>query len=94
LNHWLEEAMKLQVVRFGCAVSAVWGLTLMCVGVANLLVPGYGEAFLRLFDSIYPGYHYGQWGFWGVLVAVGYGVLDGWIAGVLLAWLYNKITRQ
>ncbi len=57
--------MKLQVVRFGCAVSAVWGLTLLCVGVANLLAPGYGEALLRLVESIYPGYHYGQWGFWG-----------------------------
>lgn len=86
--------MKLDVIRLGCAVSAVWGLMVLFAGIANLISPGYAEGFLKVIDSIYPGYHYGQWGFGGVVVATLYAVLDGWIVGVLFALFYNLFTKR
>jgi len=86
--------MKLDVIRLGCAVSAVWGLIVLGVGLVNLYSPGYGKAFLEIIDSIYPGYHAGQWGFRGVVVATLYAALDGWLTGVIFAWVYNFLTRK
>ncbi len=86
--------MKLNVIRFGCALSTIWGLIVFLVGLGNLLWPSYGVAFLKIVDSIYPGYHFGQWGFGGVVVATLYAVIDAWIMGVVFAWLYNKFTGK
>jgi hypothetical protein len=89
--------VRLQVIRFGCAVSTVWALAVFLAGVVNLLFAGYGAAFLQLIDSIYPGYNYGQWGIGGVLIATLYAAIDAWIMGVLIAWLYNlygKFTKK
>jgi hypothetical protein len=86
--------MKLDVIRFGCAVSSIWGLIVLSVGVTNLLWSSYGVAFLKIVDSIYPGYHIGQWGFGGVIVATLYALVDAWIVGVIFALLYNKFTKK
>lgn len=86
--------MRLHVIRFGCAVSSIWALMVFSVGVANVLWPGYGVEFLRIVDSIYPGYHFGQGGFLGVIFATLYAVVDGWVVGVVFAWLYNKFTKK
>ncbi len=86
--------MKLDVIRFGCAVSAVWGVCVFFVGLANLLWPTYGIEFLKIIDSIYPGYHFGLWGFGGVIVAAMYAAIDGWIVGAVFALFYNFITRK
>ena len=86
--------MKLDVVRLGFALSAVWGLIVLLVGIANLLWPGYAVAFLKIVDSIYPGYHYGQWGFTGVVVATLYAIIDGWVVGIVFAWFYNLFTKS
>jgi hypothetical protein len=57
----------------------VWGAVVFLVGVAHLLWPGYGGAFLDLIASIYPGYHVG--GFATVIVGTLYAALDGGVGG-------------
>ena len=86
--------MKFDVIRFGCAVASIWGLVILWAGVANLLWPTYGIEFLKIIDSIYPGYHFGQSGFGGVLVATLYAIIDAWIIGVIFALIYNKFTKK
>lgn len=89
--------MKLDVIRLGCAVSSVWALCVFGAGLTNLFWPGYGVEFLKIIDSIYPGYHFGKWGFGGVMVATLYAAVDGWVVGVLLAFFYNlyaKLKKQ
>jgi len=85
--------MKLDVVRLGCALSTVWGLVVLLCGIGNLIWPGYAVAFLKIIDSIYPGYKFGQWGFGGVIVATLYAVVDGWVMGAAFALLYNWFTK-
>lgn len=86
--------MKLDTLRFGFAVCVMWGLIVFLVAVGNMVITGYGEAFLKLIDSIYPGYHMGKWGFGGVVVATLYAALDGFIVGAVFAWLYNRLSKK
>jgi hypothetical protein len=38
------------------AIGLFWGGAILLVGVSNLIWPGYGQAFLQLAASMYPGY--------------------------------------
>ncbi len=80
-------------MRFGFAMAVVWGGIVLLAGIANLLWPAYAAELLKLVDSIYPGYHFGQWGLGGVIVGTLYGLIDGFIIGVIFAWLYNFLTK-
>lgn len=86
--------MKLDVMRFGFTMAIMWGAIVFLAGVANLIWPVYGVEFLKIVDSIYPGYHFGQWGFGGVIVGALYGLIDGFIIGMVFAWLYNLFMKR
>jgi hypothetical protein len=81
--------MKLSVKGTACAAALVCGiLAMFLTGIANLIWPSYGQEFLRLMASVYPGYHatpsFGQ-----VIVGTLYGLVDGAVGGAIFAWLYN-----
>jgi len=82
--------MKLSVSGVTLAAAIIWGLTVLLVGLANLAWPPYGEAFLNLIDSLYPGYHHQTPVTLGtVLVGTGYAILDGAVGGLFFAVIYN-----
>jgi hypothetical protein len=57
-------------------------------GVINLIWQGYGDAFLKMMASIYPGYHAaGSLG--DLIVGTLCALLDGVICGLVFGWLYN-----
>ncbi len=85
--------MKLDIKGVAIALGLVWGfLAMFLTGVANLVWPGYGQSFLNVMASLYPGYaataNIGQ-----VLVGTVYGLVDGAVAGAVFAWLYNRFAR-
>ncbi len=80
--------MKLNTMALAKAGGLLWGGLVLVVGLANLVWPSYGMAFLEMAASVYPGYSAGA-GFGSVVVGTLYGVLDGAIAGFLVGWLYN-----
>ncbi len=86
--------MKFNVIQLGLTLSIMWAVIVLFVGITNLLFPGYGVEFLRIVDSIYPGYHFGKWGFGGVIVSTLYAVLDGFIFGIVFAWLFNLLGKS
>jgi hypothetical protein len=65
---------------------------MLVLGIANLIWPGYAVGFLELMASIYPGYE--PAGFGSVIVGTLYGLVDGWIGGLIFAWLYNRFAPQ
>ncbi|MDH5534009.1 MAG: hypothetical protein OEZ08_00355 [Betaproteobacteria bacterium] len=83
--------MRLNIVALSLTAGLFWGAAILIVGAANLAWPGYGQAFLQLIASIYPGYHPGP-GFGQVLIATLYGVVDGTIGGAIFGWLYNMLA--
>ncbi|MCL5745389.1 MAG: hypothetical protein M1541_15935 [Acidobacteria bacterium] len=48
--------MKLSIRGMTVAGAAMWGGAMLLTGLANLQEPHYGEPFLRLMASVYPGY--------------------------------------
>ncbi|MFB0521570.1 MAG: hypothetical protein ACETWD_09110 [Desulfatiglandales bacterium] len=85
--------MKFNVIQLGLTLAILWAVIVLLMGITNLLFPAYGVTFLQIVDSIYPGYHFGKWGFGGVIVATLYAAIDGFVMGVVLAWLYNLLGK-
>ena len=83
--------MKFEIGALALAIGLFWGGSILLVGVANLIWPGYGSGFLQLMTSLYPGYKatasFGQ-----VLIGTLYGLVDGAIGGAVFACLYNWLT--
>lgn len=84
--------MKLSIKALTYACAIVWGLAVLLVGVANLLWPPYGAAFLGLVSSIYPGYK-AVANLANVVVGTLYALVDGAIGGAVFAWIYNQIAK-
>jgi hypothetical protein len=84
--------MKLRPFAFALAAGLLWGGALLLVSLAHALWPPYGGAFLSVVASIYPGYTSDGGG--SVVVVTLYGLVDGGIAGLILAWLYNLIADR
>ena len=83
--------MRLNLKALAIALGLAWGAGVFLVGVAHLLWPGYGGAFLEVVASVYPGYHVG--GFGEVIVGTLYALLDGAGCGLVIAWLYNTAAN-
>ncbi len=80
--------MKLEIKATASTAGLLWALAVALVGTCNLYGPGYGQAFLDLLASLYPGYEAtASW----AQVAVGslYALLDGLIGGAVFALVYN-----
>ena len=85
--------MKLSIGAVTITVAILWGGTVLLCGIANLIWPSYGLAFLQLAASIYPGYHATR-SLGGLVVGTGYAILDGAVAGLLFGWLYNYFAGE
>jgi hypothetical protein len=84
--------MKLDIRALSIAGAIFWGGMFFLLGVANLVWPSYGMAWLNVFASIYPGYQVTA-SFGAVIVLTLYAALDGAIAGAVFGWLYNQFAR-
>lgn len=85
--------MRLDTKALTITGALLWGGAVFLVGLAQLAWPSYGRHFLELMASVYPGYH-GPAGVGSVLIGTLYGVVDGGLAGLVTAWLYNKLAGQ
>ena len=85
--------MRINVIAFSITAGLFWGSSIIITGLANLIWPPYGQAFLELAASIYPGYHaeptIGQ-----IITGAVYGIVDGAIAGFLFGWIYNLVLSR
>jgi hypothetical protein len=82
--------MRLAPKGLAIALGFGWGIGVFVTGVAHLLWPAYGTAFLDLMSSIYPGYQVG--GFGSVIVGTLYALIDGAVCGWIIAWIYNAAS--
>ena len=83
--------MKFNIGALALAIGVFWGGAILLTGVANLIWPGYGQAFLQLIASMYPGYSGGAT-IGQVVIGTLYGLVDGAIGGAVFAWLYNWLS--
>ena len=83
--------MKLNLKALSVALALFWAGVVFMVGLANLIWPTYGRAFLEMLASIYPGYH-ASGTFGDVISGSLYALVDGAIVGLIFGWLYNLIA--
>ncbi len=84
--------MKLNAKALGFTLGILWGLAIFIVTLASLWTTGgYGEKFLHGIASVYPGCSIS---YIGALVGLGYGFVDAFICGWLIAIIYNFFTKE
>ena len=84
--------MRFSVTALALTLGVFWGAAILIVALANLIWPSYGRAFLDLAASIYPGYRPGS-GLGSVITGTLYALVDGAVAGAVIAWLYNMVAK-
>jgi hypothetical protein len=84
---------RLSMKAMAIAAGLVWGGAILCVGLINLLDPAYGMSFIQLTSSVYPWFHASPT-IGNVAVGTVDGLIDGGIAGLIFAWLYNSVTSM
>jgi len=82
--------MKLSVKGTAITLAVLCGGSLFLTALFNRFWPPYGDAYLRLASSLYPGFHPG--GMKEGIVGTLYALLDGAVCGALLAWIYNAVA--
>jgi hypothetical protein len=85
--------MKLSIKGLTLACGIVWALGMLIAGILNLIWPGYGEEFLSVMASLYPGFK-ASGTFIDVIVGTLYALLDGAICGFVFALLYNAFIGK
>lgn len=80
--------MQLSYKGLAIAAGLLWGGAILFVGLINLGVPAYGMHFLEGVSSVYPWFHASRT-FGDLVIGTLDGCVDGAIAGLIFAWLYN-----
>ena len=82
--------MALNAKNFGISGGIVWGGALLLFTLFSVAT-GFGEVFLNMIISIYPGYTISVV---GGLIGLIYGFIDGFIGLYIFAWIYNKLEAR
>jgi hypothetical protein len=83
--------MRLSLKAMAIAAGLLWGAAVLCVGLLNLVDTNYGITFIQLTSSVYPWFHPSRT-VGNVAIGTIDGLLDGAVAGLIFAWLYNAVT--
>jgi fructose-specific phosphotransferase system IIC component len=85
-----ESHVALGVVSFGLAVGITSAVFVFLLGIVAALL-GWGIELAQILASLYIGF--GPT-FAGTIAGAVWAFVDGLIAGMMIAWLYNKIVMR
>ncbi|MDA2937449.1 hypothetical protein MYX75_04200 [Acidobacteria bacterium AH-259-A15] len=85
--------MKINVRALALTLSLTWAGAILVTGLANLIWPSYGIAFLQVIASVYPGYQ-AVASLREVVAGTVYGLADGFVGGLIVGWLYNLFAGR
>lgn len=83
--------MKLSKRALGLSLGFVWGLAILLVTWWFLIIKGTPGEYLTKLRTIYIGYDV-SWA--GSIIGFIWGLVHGFIAGVLIAWFYNLFSKS
>jgi len=88
-----EDKMRLSTKALALTAGILWALVILLTGITNLIWSGYGEAFLQMMASLYPGYDATR-SIGDVIVGALYALVDGIVCGFIFAWVYNLFAGK
>jgi hypothetical protein len=80
--------MKLQPLALGIAFGLVWAIGIFLAGIFAMF--NWGNAFVATIASFYLGYGASVV---GALIGALWAIVDGFVAGYVIAWIYNKAAK-
>jgi len=80
--------MKLQPLALGIAFGLVWAIGVFLAGIFAMF--NWGNAFVATIASFYLGYGASVV---GALIGALWAIVDGFVAGYVIAWIYNKAAK-
>ena len=83
--------MRLSLRAMVISGAILWGGAILLVGLINFVDPTYGVNFLQITNSVYPWFHTTH-RLGNVVVGAIDGVVDGAVAALVFAWLYNRFA--
>ena len=85
--------MRISPPALALTLGVLWGAAMLIIGVAHAMIPSYGAGFFDVMGSVYPGIE-GSDTLGDVLLGAVYGLVDGALGGLLIAWVYNFFLRR
>ena len=79
---------KLQPVPLGVAVGVLWAIYVFCVGITAMF--NWGTGLVAALGSLYIGY---DASILGAVIGAIWAFVDGLVAGVIVAWIYNMVAK-
>ena len=79
---------KLNVLSLGLSLGITWVSYILFIGIAAMF--GWGTGWVKGLSNLYIGY---KPSFLGLIIGSCWAFLDGFIGGVMIAWIYNKINK-
>lgn len=92
-NYRRDPDMKVSALALGLTLGTLWGLAMCMIGIAHAIYPDYGREFFAFMGSIYPGMS-NAGTVLNTVVAVVYGIVDGFLGGYLMAVVYNFFASR
>jgi len=77
-----------QPLALGVAIGVLWAIYVAFVGIAAMF--GWGNAIVDALASLYIGY---AASIIGAIIGAVWAFVDGFIAGVVIAWIYNFVAK-
>lgn len=74
-------------ISLGIAIGALWSFYVFFIGISAMF--GWGNALVTLLSSLYIGF---QASVLGAFIGAVWAFADGFIAGIVIAWVYNKVS--
>jgi ABC-type nitrate/sulfonate/bicarbonate transport system permease component len=88
-----EVKMRLNLRAIFIAAGSIWAFAILTTGIANLIWPGYGNAFLQTIASLYPGYD-AKRSISDVTIGTLYALFDGAFCGLVFGGVYNLFVGK
>jgi ABC-type phosphate transport system permease subunit len=85
--------MRLNLKAIALTSGIIWALAILLTGIINIIWTGYGDAFLKIMASLYPGFK-DNGSFGDVIVGTLYALVDGTVCGLVFGWVYNLFAGK
>ncbi|MCD1293568.1 hypothetical protein CUJ83_00970 [Methanocella sp. CWC-04] len=81
---------EIKPVQFGLALGIIWGFGVLMLGLMATFL-GWGVQAVSTIGSVYLGY---ELSVIGSIIGLIWAIVDGFIAGFLIAYIYNVLTKS
>ncbi|MGA2090873.1 MAG: bacteriophage holin [Endomicrobiales bacterium] len=81
--------LKLDVKALGLAMGIMWGISMFLLGLLTM-ENGLGSGIEQVLATMYIGY---KPTVMGSIIGGIWGFIDAGVGGMLLAWLYNRLSK-